>query len=124
MKIKTKRKNPEQRSPIDEFYDWYLSQSFYNDTHVDVSIKDFEGEVVLFLTSIHVKETVKKKKGIGNKIMRKLIEISENYKLPLLLEASEHSEDSDWIQSWYLKLGFEYTNYMGDWGPIMRWDNT
>ena len=106
------------------FFQYYSCQSFYNDTHVDVSIKDFEGEAVLFLTSIHVKETVKKKKGIGNKIMRKLIEISENYKLPLLLEASEHSEDSDWIQGWYLKLGFEYTDYMGDWGPIMRWNNT
>lgn len=123
MKIKTKHKNPEQRSPVDEFYDWYLSQSFYNDTYVDVSIKDFEGEMVLFLNGIHVKETVKKKKGIGNKIMKKLIEISENYKLPLLLEASEHSEDSDRIQGWYLKLGFEYTDYMGEWGPIMRWDN-
>jgi GNAT superfamily N-acetyltransferase len=73
----------------------------------------------IYIKSIAVPERYQHQ-GIAKKVMQKLVEISEQYDVPLGLEASEESEDADWLQEWYKRLGFDYGSLgFGDYGPYM-----
>lgn len=58
-------------------------------------------------------------RGLGNKIMKEIIEYGNRTNTPITLEASSY-EDTDFnLEDWYLKLGFEFEGSSGDYGLYM-----
>lgn len=58
-------------------------------------------------------------KGVGRAILGHLLALADAAGVPVTLEASEVSPSSDWLQDWYGRLGFEYADTCGDYGPFM-----
>lgn len=103
-----------------EFNQWLTSKPELN---VSVSLRaDFLEKDDLYLEWIHV-PTTGKQKGVAREVMAKLISIAQRRNIPLSLEASEEGESSSWLQDWYSRLGFDYSDRgMGDYGPYMvKW---
>ncbi len=103
---------------IADFHAWLGLQPWNNLVRVTLK-KNWLEPNDIHLESMSVRNG-EKGNGYGKAIMQKLIELSNEYEIPLTLEASEESEDSEWIQDWYQKLGFEYSDDgYGEYGPYM-----
>jgi GNAT superfamily N-acetyltransferase len=116
-----------QNAPIDpviaQFTAWHRQQPWYGESIPCVGVDLSRGYLDpddLYIEGISVARE-QKKQGIGRAILAKLIELADEHHLVLALEASEDTPSSDWLQSWYARHGFAYTEDCdhGDWGPYM-----
>lgn len=101
---------------IGEFYEWMSNVGLKAFVALRRSYLE-PGDLYLEAFTVPFHE---KGKGAGRRILAKLIEIAETNAFPLTLEASEESEDSEWLQAWYMRHGFVYSDRgHGDYGPYM-----
>lgn len=102
----------------------------------DMTVSDI-GQNRILLHHIEVSEWARGQ-GLGNKLMGKLLELADKHHVTILLQADESDdlvdddEDEDdeemgdyderehWLQTWYSRLGFDYTGDSGDYGPYME----
>jgi len=103
--------------PEQEFNTWLAAQPWHEQVNVSLR-RSFLEPNDLYVDYMNTERA--KGQGLGRAILAKLIEISDRHQIPLTLEASEESPDSDWLQEWYERHGFEYhDNGYGEYGPYM-----
>ncbi len=104
--------------PIAEFEAWLAAQPWGASVGVHLKRGHVEPDdihLLSFAVPGHLRGN-----GHASAIMAKLAEVADTAGAVLTLEVSEESESSEWLQSWYERLGYEEHNQgFGEWGPLM-----
>jgi hypothetical protein len=75
------------------------------------------GEV--YISDMGVRNGANENQGKGRRVLKTLTDLADKYDVVLKLAASEDSESSEYLQDWYARHGFDYTDDYSDYGPVM-----